>query len=568
VSGAGGIVAVAVTPGVGAAWMPEGRAVGTADWDDAIDHLRAIEQEVGPRWLWWSGDTARTFVASGIRPARCWDLEVVHRLLVGGWRAGPARIWAEAEGLDVDGIPERAPVDLFHQPSDRDDEPLRDDGHLDPEWAAGERADTLAHLVVWVELAARVYAAQVDRLATPETGSPSPTHTATARSESAAELLCAELESDGLPIDLPTAESVIAGFVGRRPTDANDAALIERERDELVLRHAPADGDFDLRNPGQVKSLLRRVGVELPDTRAWRLEAERDTHPIVDALLTWRKAERISTTFGYGWIDEHIGADGRLRGSWTASDGAAGRMTATAGLHNMPADLRPAIVAEPGHVFIRADLGQIEPRVLAAVSGDEALARACLDDDLYQPVAERLRVEREIAKIAVLGAMYGQTTGKGAEALAGLERGYPVAMGYLRAAAEAAQGGNDLRTFGGRRVRMSGSIEPGSSDRDGRSRAAARGRYGRNAMVQGAAAELFKTWAVLTRARTADLGGQIVLCLHDELLVQVPLDRAEAAAAAADAALDEAAHRWAPPDHPRVRFVSDTSVVARWSDAK
>ena len=45
-------------------------------------------------------------------------------------------------------------------------------------------------------------------------------------------------------------------------------------------------------------------------------------------------------------------------------------MTATAGLHNLPADLRPAVAAEPGHVFVRADLGQIEPRVLAAVSGD------------------------------------------------------------------------------------------------------------------------------------------------------------------------------------------------------
>ena len=43
------------------------------------------------------------------------------------------------------------------------------------------------------------------------------------------------------------------------------------------------------------------------------------------------------------------------------------------GLHNMPAGLRPAVVAADGHVFVRADLGQIEPRVLAAVSGDQAL---------------------------------------------------------------------------------------------------------------------------------------------------------------------------------------------------
>ena len=115
---------------------------------------------------------------------------------------------------------------------------------------------------------------------------------------------------------------------------------------------------------------------------------------------------------------------------------------------------------------------------------------------------------------------------------------------------------------------MSGSIDPSTSDRDGRSRAAARGRYGRNAMVQGAAAELFKTWAVIVRARTAPLGARIVLCLHDELLVQTPASAADATAAAVDEALREAAFRWAPPDHPAVRFVADTSVIERWSDAK
>ena len=52
-----------------------------------------------------------------------------------------------------------------------------------------------------------------------------------------------------------------------------------------------------------MKSLLRRAGIEVPDTRAWRLEAMRDEHPLVDALLTWRRAERVATTFGYRWLD-------------------------------------------------------------------------------------------------------------------------------------------------------------------------------------------------------------------------------------------------------------------------
>src|SRR5690606_23049311 len=139
-------------------------------------------------------------------------------------------------------------------------------------------------------------------------------------------------------------------------------------------------------------------------------------------------------------LDEHV-HDGRLRGEWTSSDGAAGRMTASSGLHNLPAEMRPAVAAEPGHVFVRADLGQIEPRVLAAVAGDPALIAATADPDLYQPVARRLRVERAVAKVAVLGAMYGSTTGESAHALRGLEREYPVAMRFLADAAAAGQRG-------------------------------------------------------------------------------------------------------------------------------
>jgi DNA polymerase-1 len=558
-----GTVAVAVEPGVGAAWSSADGDVDCADWPTSITSISEIEDEIGPRWLCWSGSTLRAMVAGGIRPARCWDLEAVHRLLVGGWRSDPARIWAEVHGLAVESIPRREPVDLFHQPIEREAGPIGEDVHLDPEWACGERHHTLDQLTIWTQLAHRVHALQVERL---ELLSAHPAM-ATARAESAAEALCAELEADGLPLDVAVAESVIETLVGPRPADAADAARRGRLRDREVLRHAPADTDYDLRNPAQVKSMLRRVGFEFPDTRAWRLEANIDRHPIIGALLEWRKAERMSTTFGYGWLDEHV-RGGRLRGRWSGSDGAAGRMTATAGLHNMPAELRPAVIAEPGHFFVRADLGQIEPRVLAAVSGDETLARATADDDMYQPVADRLKVEREVAKVAVLGAMYGQTTGKGAEALAGLDAAYPVAMAYLRAAAEAAQGGRDLRTYGGRRIRMSGTIEPDATDRDQRSRAASRGRYGRNAMVQGAAAELFKTWAVITRARVAGLGARVVLCLHDELLVHVPAQHADATVRAVDAALDEAAHRWAPRSGPRVRFLADTSVIARWSDAK
>ncbi len=529
--------------------------------------IAAVDEAIRPRWVVWSSDTVRPLVAGGCRLATCWDLSAVHRLLFGGWRADPGRVWAGAHDLDPESSPAEVRVDLFSTIADNDHstDPRRADGYLLPAWTAGGWADTAERMGAWAALALECMSLQMQQLNEVDRA-----HAMfTARSESTAELLCAELEADGLPMNRTVAERIVASFVGLRSDGDRDGTDGRAARDHEVLRHVPDGNRYDLRSPADVKSMLRRVGIEVPDTRAWRLEPLRDQHPLIDALLAWRKAERMATTFGYSWLDTNLGADGRLRGQWTGCDGAAGRMTASAGLHNMPAEMRPAVLAEPGHVFVRADLGQIEPRVLAAVSGDARLAAATAGPDLYAPVAAQLGVPRDIAKVAVLGAMYGQTTGRGAQALGGLERAYPVAMGYLRDASTAAQAGRDLRTYGGRLVRMGSTGSADAADESAaRSRAAARGRYGRNALVQGAAAELFKVWAVLVRARGADLGARIVLCLHDELLVHVPVEHAAAVTGLVEACLQEAAHRWAP-DHARaVRFVADVSTISCWADAK
>ncbi len=518
------------------------------------------DEVLRPRWAVWSGQTAAHLVAGGARLATCWDITAAHRLLFGGWRADPGWAWARARGLATETMPVGGPLDLFGMTGaddGDDDDPVAPDGHLRPEWVNGGWSDSTDRLARWAELArslAEVQQAALAALADRPMALP------TARSESTAELLCAELSADGLPMDRAVAEQVLCSFIGPRPRSDAEAAAARAARDAEVLRHAPAGVTADLRSPAQVRSLLARIGVDVPDTRAWRLRELRDTHPLIAALLEWRKAERIATTYGYAWLDENLGADGRLRGAWTGSDGAAGRMTASAGLHNMPAAMRRAVVAADGHVFVRADLGQIEPRVLAAVSRDQALILATRADDLYAPVAAQLGLDRPTAKVAVLGAMYGQTTGHGAQALRRLSAAYPVAMAYLDAADRAGRAGRDLRTYGGRLIVLS-TTEPRTS-----SRAAAYGRYARNAMIQGAAAELFKMWAVTVRARCGHLDARIVLCLHDELLVHCPRERGEAVSGLVEDCLGEAAQRWAPGSG--VRFISDTTIVRSWSDAK
>jgi DNA polymerase-1 len=553
-------VGLVISPALGLGLATAGDAWSVAAGPGLAHELGRADEVLRPRWVVWSGPTAARLVADGVRLATCWDITAAHRLLFGGWRADPALAWARLHGLATDMLPAGGPLDLFGMDEGDGSDPVAPDGHLRPEWAGGGWSDSPERMARWAALARTAAGLQQTAL---ERLEGRPMALATARSESTAELLCAELSADGLPMDRAVAERVLAPIIGPRPRSEAEAATLRAARDAEVLQHAPPGVTADLRSPARVRSLLARVGVDVPDTRAGRLREMRDAHPLVGALLEWRKAERIATTYGYAWLDEHLGADGRLRGAWTGSDGAAGRMTASAGLHNMPAALRPAVVAADGHVFVRADLGQIEPRVLAAVSGDQALVTAARSDDLYAPVAGQLGVDRPVAKVAVLGAMYGQTTGHGAQALRRLNAAYPVAMAYLDAADRAGRAGRDLRTYGGRLIVLAPA--PGQEARS-ISRAAAYGRYARNAMIQGAAAELFKMWAVTVRARCAHLGARIVLCLHDELLVHSPREHAETVSRLVDECLREAARRWAPGCG--VRFISDTTVVRTWSEAK
>ncbi|HEX3907074.1 MAG TPA: DNA polymerase [Mycobacteriales bacterium] len=597
---AGDPLCLVAAPGLGlaVAWDGGSREVATTRPQDVVAELAAHR----PRWTWWAaGTTAMPLVATGVRFEACWDLGAVGRLLHGLRRDDAAAVWAASSGLPEPPVPSSRigsgedalfafdGSDLTSATDPESDEPLRDDGQLRADWAAGGWARSLATARRWAELGIVLQARQASQLhAIPDPRRAlsdggvrrTPLAVLNAHAESSTALLGVELEYVGLPLDREHATSMLRAVIGDRPADAADEAAIRQRRDGEVLREFPAADGVDLRSPLQVRALLARVGLDLPDTRSWRLAPHATASSGVRALLAWRKAERVATTYGWRWLDTCVGADGRLRGSWGAADGGAGRMTASAGLHNLPAELREAVRAEPGHLLVRADLGQIEPRVLAAVSADEAFTVAARESDLYAPVAERLQCDRPTAKIAVLAAMYGQTTGPAGEALKQMDLAYPRAMGYLRAAERIGQQGGELRTYGGRLIRFGGAA-PAATERvtgdwvpDADAEAApgssadatrGRGRYARNAVIQGAAAELFKAWAATVRAGLPALSGQIVLCLHDELLLHVPEANVEAATDLLHASLAATAHWWAAGSE--VRFVAEVSSGASWAAA-
>lgn len=505
------------------------------------------------RWVWWSTPVVARLLADGVRPRRGLDVRQSH-LLLHGETCGtdPEHIWASAFGLDPSGTPRRHRHDLFDV-VDTDSSagrrgPLDQHGYLRPDFLASDQGGATD----WARLAVQAATTQYEQLRQRDRA------ISTAHSESGAAVLALELERCGLPIHRSTMEQLIAASAGPRPVDLDNEQEARQLRDCKVLQHVPPGRAVDLRNPEQVRALLADLGVRVESTRKHELELHRTTHPIVNALLRWRADERIATTYGWAWLDHNVGPDSRLRGRWTSFDGGAGRMSASAGLHNLPASLRPAVRPHDGRVFVRSDLGQIEPRVLAVVSHDPALMDATRQDDLYRTVAERLHVERPVAKLAVLSAMYGGAAGQAAAALEGLNGAYPVAMAYLRSAQARGERGEPVTTYGGRIIHMP------SATTELQTRG--RGRFARNAVVQGAAAEFFKAWALTVRSLVVGYDASIVMCLHDELLLDVPVDHSVAVAAAVQEALEQAARRWS--EHSGVRFVADTTVIECWADAK
>lgn len=227
----------------------------------------------------------------------------------------------------------------------------------------------------------------------------------------------------------------------------------------------------------------------------------------------------------------------------------------------------------------------MEPRVLAAISRDPGLMEvAGHDGDLYTALSDRaFHGDRDHAKIALLGAVYGQTSGDGLKNLAALRRRFPRAVAYVDDAAKAGEEGRLVRTWLGRTSPpAAGHGEDGEAgipqEEDGArseftpgyasSDARARGRFTRNFVVQGSAAD----WTLLVLAALrrsiaeAGLRAELVFFQHDEVIVHCPAAEAATVAAAIREAA-ELAGRTVFGETP-VRFPFTTAVVERYSDAK
>ncbi|WP_143588024.1 bifunctional 3'-5' exonuclease/DNA polymerase, partial [Tersicoccus phoenicis] len=285
-----------------------------------------------------------------------------------------------------------------------------------------------------------------------------------------------------------------------------------------------------------------RAGVDVATTR--KSELVRHSHPAITPLLEYKQLSRLLTANGWAWLDEWV-RDGRFRPDYVVGAVVTGRWaTSGGGALQIPHQIRAAAHADPGHRLVVADAAQLEPRVLGAMAADDALAAAARGRDLYAGVAERgFGGERSAAKVAMLGAMYGATTGEAGRLVPQLARSFPRAVALVEAAARLGEAGRPVSTHLGRSTPPAGPRLRDALARGDQPALRANGRFTRNFIVQGSAAEWALCWLAELRRRLRDqaLAARLAFFVHDELVLHVPDDEVDAVVEAVEGAAAAAA---------------------------
>ncbi|SDR71636.1 bifunctional 3'-5' exonuclease/DNA polymerase [Agrococcus carbonis] len=513
---------------IAVATLVGGRATDAAVHDRAHVAHDARLSAPRARIVWQDARSAvPALLDAGVRLERVRDVRLVHRILVDARGLPAEERWSRALRAEAEGLFSLAP----------DAEPLDE---LAGQLAAQEAA-------IGDDAGLRMLAA----------------------AESMGAVIAVELSRQGLPFDRARHDALLAEALGEPPAGGGPGdrplgmeALAAQVRDALGAPSLNPD------SPQEVLKALRRAGLDVASTARWELR-EHD-HPVIAPLIEYKHLARLHTANGRAWAQRWARADAqgrtRLAIEYVPGGVVTGRWaTEGSGAMQIARQIRAAVAAEPGMRLVVADAAQLEPRALAAIARDQALAAAGRGTDLYQGLVDRGVVDsRQQAKIGMLGALYGGTTGESAVVLPRLARAYPRAMGVVEAAARAGERRERVRTWLGR----TSPLPPRwRDDERGLRQARAWGRFTRNFVVQGTAAEWALAWMAGIRRAIRDIEGAALVCfLHDEVIVHAPEEAADAVAASVrEAAAD--AGRMLFGAFP-IEFPVQTAVVADWSQAK
>lgn len=366
---------------------------------------------------------------------------------------------------------------------------------------------------------------------------------------------------------------------------------LQRESAELLDRiRSLTRPDLNPNSPQQLAKVLFE-DLKLPagkktktgySTDAKVLEKLRGVHPVVELILSYREVDKLRSTFAEGLLAE-VRDDGRIHATFSQTVARTGRISSESpNLHNIPIRsergrlFRDVFVAPEGSVLVVADYSQIELRVIAHLSHDENLIAALTSDhDVHSETASMVfqvpidavtPEQRSKAKMVAYGLAYGMeayglaqrlniSTLEAEDILQSFFSAFPKVKSYTeRSVAEARSLGYTKTLLGRRRY------FPDLNSANRSLRLAAE-RQAMNAGIQGLAADIFKVALLRIEERLSDKEAQLVLQIHDEVVVESKESIAAEVAEIVEDAMSNAMKLVVP-------LVVNVGIGKRWSDAK
>jgi DNA polymerase-1 len=369
----------------------------------------------------------------------------------------------------------------------------------------------------------------------------------------------ARMEHAGILIDRDYLEKLNADF-GQKMT------ALERTIQQL------AGEEFNVNSNLQLQRILFEK-LNLPKTRkiktgystdAAELEKLAASHPIVASLLEYREVSKLKNGFSEMLLALIDPQSRRIHTTYEQATAATGRLSSSApNLQNIPIrgelgrQIRRAFIAPPGHVLLSADYSQIELRVLAHLSEDEAFCQAFAEGhDFHATIAAKVygvelsqvtSAMRNQVKQFSYGIAYGMST-YGVSQRLGVEMDeaasfvetyyaqFPKVRDFLAAQVDKAKVDGFTTTMFGRRRYL-----PELLSSNFRLRALGE-RMALNAPIQGSAADILKKAMIgVDAALRQEPIAKMLLTVHDELVFEVPTDKLDEARALIEKEMTQAA---------------------------
>ncbi len=377
----------------------------------------------------------------------------------------------------------------------------------------------------------------------------------------------------------------------RLKTQSTELAIRMRELEAEV--HGQAGGPFNLDSPKQLQEILfgklgiaviRKTPTGQPSTAEDVLEELAAEHAMPRLILEYRGIAKLKSTYTDTLPERIEPSTGRIHTSYHQATAATGRLSSSdPNLQNIPVRtpegrrIRQAFIAPPGQALVAADYSQIELRIMAHLSGDEALLQAFAQDrDVHRATASEVfglpeeavtADQRRAAKAINFGLIYGMSAfglarqiGIGrADAQAYVDRyfeRYPGVKRFMDETRAKARDRGYVETVFGRRLYLP----------EIRSRDQARRQYAErsaiNAPMQGTAADIIKRAMIDVDAwiRREAVPARLIMQVHDELVLEVD-------AAAIDAVVGELRDRMVRGANLAVPLKVDVGIGHNWDEA-